>query len=131
MRHPKLALLAALAALMALLSPAAAQAATHHGTHGTIHPDYATFTGYTYPDTALGLTACNADGQYILDNSGGNYQDWRCELNNPDAGLYGLYMVTYLCYPCGCKCIPAAIIHVGPLARGGVPRMYSHIRARP
>jgi hypothetical protein len=99
MRHPKLALLAALTASIAFVSPVAAQAKIHPQ---AIHPNYAIYTGYTYPGNALGLAACNADGPIEVNYYSGN--DWQCRLGQPDAGLYGLYVIVLPCYPCGCRC---------------------------
>jgi hypothetical protein len=48
------------------------------------------FTGHTYPDSAAGLAACEAEGK-IYEESGAGVTD--CWLGEPDAGLYGLFMV--------------------------------------
>jgi len=48
------------------------------------------FTGDTYPGTAAGLAACQAQGKIFEAESEGVTD---CELGEPDAGRYGLYMV--------------------------------------
>jgi hypothetical protein len=79
--------------------PAFAQAAT--SAPATAHARYAAssarpddevfrFTGDTYPDTTAGLAACEAQGKIFAAEGEGVTDCW---LGEPDAGLYGLYMV--------------------------------------
>jgi hypothetical protein len=48
------------------------------------------FTGYTYPDTSAGYSACAADGEF--ENSAGGSINWSCKLGDPDAGVYNLWL---------------------------------------
>lgn len=50
------------------------------------------FTGYTYPDTSAGLSACDAEGSYLVDYSDGNFVNYYCTLGDPDAGVYNLWV---------------------------------------
>jgi predicted lipoprotein with Yx(FWY)xxD motif len=55
-------------------------------------PFIAAFTGYTYPDTSAGLSACDTEGAYLFDNSDGNFVGSYCSLGDPDAGVYNLWV---------------------------------------
>jgi hypothetical protein len=77
-------LLSAAGATMALALPATAQAAT--STHGEIE----FFTGFTFPDTAAGLAACEAKGNTERSEGEGSPT---CILGDPDAGMYGLFVL--------------------------------------
>jgi hypothetical protein len=94
----KAVFLSALGATMVLALPAAAQAATsgpaaHNASAVVPNGEIEWFTGYTYPDTAAGLAACTAEGvSYEADGVG----SWTCWLGNPDAGLYGLWVLTHV-----------------------------------
>jgi len=93
-------LLTTVGASMALALPVAAQAAAAspalHATQAVrsqIRPngEIEWFTGDTYPDTAAGLAACTARGvQYESTGAG----SWSCWLGNPDAGKYGLWILS-------------------------------------
>lgn len=94
MRHMKMALLAALTVSTATLMQATATQAAN------ATPFYRTFSGYTYPGNPGGLASCDAYGDYLVSQYG--YTTYDCILNMPDAGMYGLYMITIPCYPeCG------------------------------
>jgi hypothetical protein len=89
-----LAFLAAAATGLIMASPASAQthapAATSHATAGARPAgEIFWFSGDTYPDTAAGLAACNAEGTYERAHGVSTYSCW---LGNPDAGLYGLWL---------------------------------------
>jgi hypothetical protein len=96
----KAMLLAAVGASMALALPAVAQAAAAspavhaaQAARSQIRPngEIEWFTGDTYPDTSAGLAACTARGvQYESTGAG----SWSCWLGNPDAGLYGLWILS-------------------------------------
>jgi hypothetical protein len=81
-----------LGASLALAFPISAHAATTHAPYTAARPDdeVVVFTGHTYPGTAAGLAACEAEGK-VYEASGAGVTD--CWLGEPDAGLYGLYMV--------------------------------------
>jgi hypothetical protein len=48
------------------------------------------FSGYTYPDTSAGNSACVAMGQYERAHS--NVWNYSCVLGNPDAGVWNLWL---------------------------------------
>lgn len=48
------------------------------------------FSGDTYPDTAAGLAACNAEGSY--ERAHGGVTSWTCLLGDPHAGRYNLWL---------------------------------------
>jgi hypothetical protein len=50
------------------------------------------FTGYTYPDTSAGLSACDAEGTVLVGNSDGYFVGSYCSLGDPDAGVYNLWV---------------------------------------
>jgi hypothetical protein len=100
----KAMLLSVIGASMALAAPVAAQAAAApaaaHASHNAsmirasmVRPngEILWFTGDTYPDTSAGLAACTAKGVSIESTGGGS---WSCWLGNPDAGLYGLWILS-------------------------------------
>jgi hypothetical protein len=97
MRHPlmsKLALFAAIGAGLILAAPAAAQASTSAlsspATSVAVpNGEIWWFSGYTYPDTSAGYSACVAEGVYERSHGVSTYSCW---LDNPDAGLYGLWL---------------------------------------
>jgi O-succinylbenzoate synthase len=72
----------------ATLPAAAAHAAV------TARPNIAelVFTEHTYPNTAAGLSACMAEGQYIVSHSDGEDTDPVCILGDPDAGVLNLWV---------------------------------------
>jgi hypothetical protein len=77
-----------------MASPAVAQAqTTASSSHvaSSVKPsgEIFWFSGKTYPDTAAGLAACNAEGTYERAHGVSTYSCW---LGNPDAGLYGLWL---------------------------------------
>jgi hypothetical protein len=92
----KLALLTAIAAGLVLAAPAAAAQA--HTPAPAAHsvssarPDGVIlyFSGDTYPDTPAGQSACNVEGAY--DRAHDGVSSWSCELGNPHAGLYNLWL---------------------------------------
>jgi hypothetical protein len=51
------------------------------------------FTGFTYPDTSAGLTACNAKGQSLPKPPNAN---WACELGTPNANVYNLWALEHI-----------------------------------
>jgi hypothetical protein len=78
------------------LCPLAAQAhVTPSGaSSATVDPIITYFTGLTYPDTSAGLAACGSEGQELVYISDGEDIDYSCQLGNPDAGVYNLW-ITY------------------------------------
>jgi hypothetical protein len=84
----KVMVLPVLGASLALAFPISAHAAAS----ASARPDdeVVVFTGHTYPGTAAGLAACEAEGK-VYEASGAGVTD--CWLGEPDAGRYGLYMV--------------------------------------
>ena len=80
-------LFAALGSVLVFLVPATAQATPHPD--GGIRPYY---TGQTYADTPSGLAACKAEGTQDLTSGHGTVEAFYCNLNNPDSGLYGLWL---------------------------------------
>jgi len=89
----------ALGASLTFSSPATAHAATaataatqtsHFAAMARPDDEVFRFTGDTYPGTAAGLAACQAQGKIFEAESEGVTD---CELGEPDAGRYGLYMV--------------------------------------
>lgn len=87
-----------LGAIMVLVLPAAAQAATsapasHNASVAVPNGEIEWFTGYTYADTAAGLAACTAKGVSYEQEGVGS---WSCWLGNPDAGLYGLWVLSHI-----------------------------------
>lgn len=107
----KSALLAALGAAVLLVSPATALAATAAPAAIT-HPQAVdgggsglttSFTGITYPDTSAGLSACQAQGNYIVTDPGSHTIGYQCPLGDPDAGVYNLWTTWYpnnYCFTC-------------------------------
>ena len=98
MRRPALGTLAFLTAAAAGLvtaSPAYAAQAHPPAASGhaavSVRPDGEIFwfTGDTYPDTAAGLAACNAEGAYERAHG---VATWSCWLGNPNAGVYNLWL---------------------------------------
>jgi hypothetical protein len=98
----KALLVPALGAVIGLGLPSAAQAATAasaavhaHQTvpHAVPNGEIEWFTGDTYPDTAAGLAACTAEGESYQREGVGS---WSCFLGNPDAGLYGLWILSHI-----------------------------------
>ena len=90
--------LSVLGAVMVAGLPATAQAATsapaiHNASPAVPRGEIEWFTGYTYPDTAAGLAACTAKGVSYEQQGVGS---WSCWLGNPDAGLYGLWVLTHI-----------------------------------
>jgi hypothetical protein len=109
----KWAILAAAGVAVLFFSPAVAQLAAGAGTaqvsgvHLTAEmtpPAFITyFTGLTYPDTSAGLTACDEEGGELVYISDGEDLGYNCQLGNPDAGVYNLW-ITYInpnCHSCG------------------------------
>lgn len=95
----RVALLTAIAAGLVLAVPAAAQAHTQPHTPppaahavSSARPDGVIlyFSGDTYPDTAAGQSACNAEGFY--ERAHGGVSSWACLLGDPHAGLYNLWL---------------------------------------
>jgi hypothetical protein len=59
------------------------------------------FTGYTYPDTAAGLSDCDTEGAYLVANSvDGDFVGYYCTVGDPDAGVYNLWVVEYAPHYC-------------------------------
>jgi hypothetical protein len=87
-------LLSAAGATMALALPATAQAATStpavHSATVRPHGEIEFFTGFTFPDTAAGLAACEAKGNTERSEGEGSPT---CILGDPDAGMYGLFVL--------------------------------------
>jgi hypothetical protein len=50
------------------------------------------YTGRTYPDTPAGKSACDAEGEYDVSHSNGEDVAYICELGNPNAGVYNLWV---------------------------------------
>jgi hypothetical protein len=54
------------------------------------------FTFYTYPDTPAGLSACDTEGAYLEAHAQGRYiAGYFCEVGNPEAGVYNLWVIEY------------------------------------
>jgi len=51
------------------------------------------FSGLTYPDTNAGLGACNAEGLYFHETVPAQNIAWQCQLGNPNAGVYNLWIL--------------------------------------
>jgi hypothetical protein len=79
------ALAATLGAGLILASPGIAQA-SHAVPDGVI----SWFSGYTFPDTAAGYSACVAKGVYERTHT--DVWNYSCWLGNPDAGVYNLWL---------------------------------------
>jgi hypothetical protein len=92
----KSVILAAAGIAALFFSPVAAQAHTTASgiTSNTQTPIITYFTGLTYPDTSAGLTACDEEGQELVYISNGEDINYTCQLGNPDAGVYNLW-ITY------------------------------------
>jgi hypothetical protein len=61
------------------------------------------FTGLTYPDTSAGLSACDAQGAADITNAPplyGNVTGYSCELGDPDAGVYNLWLTYFNPHVC-------------------------------
>jgi hypothetical protein len=84
-----LTLLATFAAGLLLVAPVSAQA---RSVPGSASPDGQIwwFSGYTYPDTSAGYSACVAQGVYERSHDG--VATYSCRLGDPDAGLYNLWL---------------------------------------
>jgi hypothetical protein len=52
------------------------------------------FTGLTYPDTSVGLSDCESEGEELIYISDGEDISYGCNLGTPDAGVYNLW-ITY------------------------------------
>jgi hypothetical protein len=78
------------------LSPVAAQAYAppSAAASATVNPTITYFTGLTYPDTSAGLAACTSEGEELVYISDGEDINYSCQLGNPDAGVYNLW-ITY------------------------------------
>jgi hypothetical protein len=69
--------------------------AAHATTTASATPNQITasaFTGLTYPDTSAGLSACDTEGASLLTFPYGAVYGYNCELGNPDAGVYNLWL---------------------------------------
>jgi hypothetical protein len=95
----KAMVLSVLGASLVVAWPASAQATTsvpasahasHHASTARPNDLVEVFTGHTYPDTAAGLAACQAEGKIYQQSGAGVPYCW---LGEPDAGLYGLWMI--------------------------------------
>jgi hypothetical protein len=75
-----------------LFSPALAQASTAAPASEPIIITY--FTTLTYPDTSAGLLSCEEQGSALVAESDGEDLGYNCELGDPDAGVYNLW-ITY------------------------------------
>src|ERR1700728_735155 len=53
------------------------------------------YTGLTYPDASAGLSACDAEGAYLVANGEGEVPGYYCTVGNPDAGVYNLWVVEW------------------------------------
>jgi hypothetical protein len=90
----KSAIFAAAGIAVLFLYPMSAQAhATASGvTTDTSSPIITYFTGLTYPDTSAGLSACDEEGEELVYISDGEDVGYSCQLGNPDAGVYNLWI---------------------------------------
>jgi hypothetical protein len=84
------------------ITPSLGGASAVSAAHGTVTPDApiieTSFTGLTYPDTSAGLSACDAQGAADITNAPplyGNVIGYSCELGDPDAGVYNLWLTYY------------------------------------
>jgi len=92
----RLALFAALGAAVAFLSPVAAQAATTAPAAIT-HASTASSDGFLSWDfssfTYSSLSGCQDEGAYLIGVPGTRILDYQCVLNDPDAGVYNLWVL--------------------------------------
>jgi hypothetical protein len=51
------------------------------------------FGGATYPDTSAGHSACQAQGESDVAHFPLQFESWECQLNDPDAGVYNLWVL--------------------------------------
>jgi hypothetical protein len=51
------------------------------------------FGGATYPDTSAGYTACRTQGESDVSEFPYQFESWECQLSNPDAGVYNLWVL--------------------------------------
>ena len=92
----RLALFAALSAAAAFLSPVAAQAVTT-APAAVAHASAASaggilswdFSNLTYPS----LAGCQDEGNYLIGVPGTRILDYQCALNDPEAGVYNLWVL--------------------------------------
>jgi hypothetical protein len=85
-------MLSVLGAAALLAVPATAYASAAAPAH-KVTGEIMWFTGYTYPETAAGLAACNAKGETYVSQGVGSYT---CFADNPDAGQYGLFVFKHV-----------------------------------
>jgi hypothetical protein len=82
------------AAQAAIPAPAASTSAGSQAASPGIEPGSEWgFTGLTYPDTTAGLTACHAEGVYWHDSVPSQNLAYECLLNDPDSGVYNLWIL--------------------------------------
>jgi hypothetical protein len=85
----KSAAIVATGAAAFFFSPVLAQAST---TPSATDPIITYFTTLTYPDTAAGLLSCQEQGSTFVADSDGEDLGYSCELGDPDAGVYNLWI---------------------------------------
>ena len=83
---------AALGAAVFFSFPIAANAAASAGAGSNGITVYHTYTGLDYPDTAVGLADCQEMGSEILLSPAAHAKAYSCDLGDPDAGVYGLWI---------------------------------------
>jgi hypothetical protein len=89
----KSAAIAAAGAAALFFSPALAQASTASTAAPATEPIIITyFTTLTYPDTSAGLLSCEEQGAGLVAESDGEDLNYNCELGDPDAGVYNLWI---------------------------------------
>jgi hypothetical protein len=54
--------------------------------------DILAYYGLSYPDTAAGLAACNAEGKSVVAGRSGVYAGYECILGNPNVDRYNLWV---------------------------------------
>jgi hypothetical protein len=79
------------------LGPSATASAlpTTAGHVTSVNPFIDVYTGLTYPDTSAGLSACDAEGAYLVAHGEGEVPGYYCTLGNPNAGVYNLWVVEW------------------------------------
>jgi hypothetical protein len=86
----KSAAIAAVGTAAFFFSPALAQASTAAPASEPIIITY--FTTLTYPDTSAGLLSCQEQGAGLVAESDGEDLGYSCQLGDPDAGVYNLWI---------------------------------------
>jgi hypothetical protein len=54
------------------------------------------FSGLTYPGTPAGQIGCEEEGNYLVGEPGSNTIGYMCVLNNPNAGLYNMWVTIFI-----------------------------------